>query len=97
MPSLISDPELRDLGPADYACQLGAGRAKSDLAKRALIELLRRGEPEQADQRFERVVRPADRGRPEAKRGSALGRTGAVPGARRIDRSAGVMERPVTC
>jgi hypothetical protein len=68
MPSRIPNPEPRDLGPVDDAYQLGAGRAKSDLTKRVLIELRRRGEPEQADQRFERVGRPADRGRPGAKK-----------------------------
>jgi len=70
MPSRIYNPELRYLGgPVDDACQLRVGRAKAELNKRVPHRAAAAGgEPKQADRSFERVVRPADRGRPAGAR-----------------------------
>jgi hypothetical protein len=70
MPSRIYNPELRYLGgPVDDACQLRVGRAKAELNKRVPHRAAAAGgEPMQADRSFERIVRPADRGRPAGAR-----------------------------
>ena len=96
MPSRIPNPELRDLGPMDDACQLGAGQPKSDLTKRVLIELLRRGEPEQAISGSSGSLgQPIGAGREQ--KGSTLGRRGRCQAPGGLTDPLVSMERPVTC
>ena len=94
MPSRISNPELRDLGPADDACQLGLGRANPMF--QAGPSSMRRGEPSKQIRGSSASSGHAI-GADGKQKGSTSGRMGAVPGARRIDRSAVSMERSVTC